>query len=114
MGVGAAFHCDHSMFTGVTKMPGWRAFHYMTNVTIQSFNKFLMKAPESMATFEFIPVDAGHTKLCFRVRCLRRDWFTIQFMRHIVKHLFINENIGDYNRPDSVFASMQHEQKESE
>ncbi|MGH2646648.1 MAG: DUF2652 domain-containing protein, partial [Ginsengibacter sp.] len=107
MGVDAEFHCDHGAFTRVTRMLDWRPFHYMTNVTVQSFNKLPLKAPKSMATFEFIPVDAGHTKLSFRIRCLQRDWFTIQFMRRIAKHSFNKECKSDYDRLDKVLATMQ-------
>lgn len=114
MGVGAEFHCDHGAFTRVTKMLDWRPFHYMTNITLQSYNKLPFKAPGSMVTFEFIPVDAAHTKLCMRVRSMSRAWFTVQFMRHIAKHVFNKENNGDYNRLDKVLATMEHEQKESE
>lgn len=114
MGVGAEFHCDHGAFTRVTKMLDWRPFHYMTNITLQSYNKFPLKAPGSMVTFEFIPVDAAHTKLCMRVRSMSRAWFTVQFMRHIAKHVFNKENNGDYNRLDKVLAAMKVEQKESE
>src|SRR5258708_18032488 len=111
LGVGAEFHCDHGAFTRVTRMLDWRPFHYMTNVTVQSFNKLPLKAPESMVTFEFIPVDSRHTKLSFRVRCLRRDWFTVQFMRRIAKHVFNKENDSDYDRLDKVLAKMQRENK---
>ncbi len=111
LGVDAEFHCDHGAFTRVTRMLDWRPFHYMTNTTVQSYNKLPLKAPKSMVTFEFIPVDAGHTKLSFRVRCLRRDWFTVQFMRRIAKHIFNKENNNDYNRLDKVLAEMQNEDK---
>ncbi|HEY1871077.1 MAG TPA: SRPBCC domain-containing protein, partial [Chitinophagaceae bacterium] len=109
MGVGSEFHCDHGAFTRVTRMLDWRPFHYMTNITIQSFNKLPLKSPRSMVTFELIPVDAGHTKLSFRVRSLRRDWFTIQFMRRIAKHVFDKECNSDYNRLDKVLTEMQRE-----
>jgi len=49
-----------------------------------------------------------------RVLNKRGDWFTVQFMRHIAKHVFNKENNGDYNRLDKVLATMQHSQKESE
>jgi uncharacterized protein YndB with AHSA1/START domain len=111
LGVGAEFHCDHGAFTRITRMLDWRPFHYMTNVTVQSFNKLPLKAPESMVTFELIPVDAGHTKLSFRVRSLRRDWFTVQFLRRIAKHVFNKENNSDYDRLDKVLAKMQSEDK---
>jgi uncharacterized protein YndB with AHSA1/START domain len=62
MGVGAEFHCDHGAFTRVTQMLDWRPFHYMTNTTVQSFHKLPLKSPKSMVTFEFIPIDSGHTK----------------------------------------------------
>ncbi len=111
LGVDSEFHCDHGAFTRVTRMLDWRPFHYMTNVTSQSYNMLPLKAPKSMVTFEFIPVDAGHTKLSFRVRSLRRDWFTVQFMRRIAKHVFNKENNGDFNRLDKVLAKMQSEDK---
>ena len=107
MGVGAEFHCDHGAFTRMVQMLDWRPFHYMTNVTVQSFNKLPLKSPKSMVTFEFIPVDASHTKLSFRIRCLRRDWFTVQFMRRIAKYVFNKENKGDYDRLDKVLTEMQ-------
>jgi hypothetical protein len=66
-----------------------------------------------MVTFEFIPVDAAHTKLSFRNTLLRRDWFTVQFMRRIAKYVFDKENNGDYNRLDEVLAKMQEENKAS-
>ena len=113
MGVDSEFHCDHGAFTRVTRMLDWRPFHYMTNVTVQSYNKLPLKTPKSMATFEFTPVDAGHTKLSFRVRCLRRDWFTVQFMRRIAKHVFNKENKEDYDRLDKVLAEMQSEDDKS-
>jgi len=111
MGVGAAFHCDHGAFTRVTQMLDWRPFHYMTNTTVQSFHKLPLKSPKSMVTFEFIPIDSGHTKISFRVRSLRRDWFTVQFLRWIGKRLFDKENEGDYDRLEKVLAKMQREDK---
>ncbi len=68
-----------------------------------------MKAPQSMGTF----VDAVHTQLSFRVRCLFRDWFTVQSMRRIARYVVDKENNGDYNRLDKVLANMQDENKES-
>ena len=109
MGVNSTFHCDHGAFTRVTKMLDWRPFHYMTNVTTQSFHMLPMKAPKCMSTFEFIPVDATHTKLSFRIRSLSRDWLTVQFLRRIGKHVFNKENNGDYNRLDKVLAKMQED-----
>ena len=109
MGVGAAFHCDHGAFTRVTQMLDWRPFHYMTNTTVQSFHKLPLKSPKSMVTFEFTPIDSGHTKISFRVRSLRRDWFTVQFLRWIGKRLFDKENEGDYDRLEKVLAKMQRE-----
>jgi uncharacterized protein YndB with AHSA1/START domain len=107
MGVGAEFHCDHGAFTRVTQMLDWRPFHYMTNATVQSFHKLPLKSPKSIVTFEFIPIDSRHTKISFRVRSLRRDWFTVQFLRRIGKRLFDKENEGDYNRLDKVLEEMQ-------
>ena len=107
LGVGAEFHCDHGAFTRVTQMLDWRPFHYMTNTTVQSFHKLPLKSPKSMVTFEFIPVDSGHTKISFRIRSLRRDWFTVQFLRRIGKRLFDKENEEDYNRLDKVLEKMQ-------
>src|ERR1051326_1613851 len=114
MGVGAEFHCDHGAFTRVTQMLDWRPFHYMTNTTVQSFHKLPLKSPKSMVTFEFIPLDSCHTKISFRVRSLRRDWLTVQFLRRIGKHFFDKENEGDYNRLDKVLAKMQSEDKLTE
>ena len=111
MGVGAEFHCDHGAFTRVTQMLDWRPFHYMTNTTVQSFHKLPLKSPKSMVTFEFIPIDSRHTKISFRVRSLRRDWFTVQFLRRIGKRLFDKENEEDYNRLDKVLAKMQSDDK---
>jgi len=114
MGIGAEFHCDHGTFTRVTQMLDWRPFHYMTNTTVQSFHKLPLKSPKSMVTFEFIPIDSGHTKISFRVRSLRRDWFTVEFLRRIGKRLFDKENEKDYNRLDKVLAKMQREDKPTE
>jgi len=114
MGIGAEFHCDHGAFTRVTQMLDWRPFHYMTNTTVQSFHKLPLKSPKAMVTFEFIPIDSGHTKISFRVRSLRRDWFTVEFLRRIGKRLFDKENEKDYNRLDKVLAKMQREDKPTE
>jgi hypothetical protein len=111
MGVGSEFHCDHGAFTRLTRMLDWRPFHYMTNITVQSYNKFPIKGPKSKVTFEFVPVDGSHTKLCFRVRSLRRDWFTVQFLRRIARFVFDKENNADYNRLDKVLAKMESENK---
>jgi len=81
----------------------------MTNTTVQSLHKLPLKSPKSMVTFEFIPIDSGHTKISFRVRSLRRDWLTVQFLRRIGKRLFDKENEGDYNRLDKVLAKIQYE-----
>jgi hypothetical protein len=40
---------------------------------------------------------------------LRRDGFTVQFLRRIGKHMFDKENNNDYNRLDKVLAKMQAE-----
>ena len=66
-----------------------------------------------MVTFEFIPVDSKHTKISFRVRSLRRDWFTVQFLRRIGKRLFDKQNEEDYNRLDKVRAKMQRDDEAS-
>jgi hypothetical protein len=48
------------------------------------------------------------------VRSLRRDWFTVEFLRRIGKRLFDKENEKDYNRLDKVLAKMQREDKPTE
>jgi hypothetical protein len=107
MGVDAEFHCDHGAFTRVTHMLDWRPFHYMTNTTVQTFHQLPVKGPPCQGIYEFIPIDAEHTKLSFRLRCLRRDWFTMQLVRLFMKRTMDKEYEADFNRLDKVLAEMQ-------
>jgi hypothetical protein len=107
MGVDAEFHCDHGSFTRITHMLDWRPFHYMTNISVQTFNKLPWKGPPCQGMYEFIRVDTGHTKLSFRLRCLRRDWFTMQLVRLFMKRTMDKEYKADFNRLDKVLAAMQ-------
>ena len=106
MGIDAEFHCDHGSFNRVTRMMDWRPFHYMTNTSIQTFHKLPLKGPPVLSMYEFIPVDAERTKISFRARSLRRDWFTMQLVRLFMKRMLDKENEGDFNRLDKLLAEM--------
>jgi hypothetical protein len=112
IGVDAEFHCDHGSFTRITRNVDWRPFHYMTSTTVQIFHMLGWKAPTTLITFEFIPVDAQRTKLCFRLRCLRRDWFTMQLLRWVMKRALDKENDFEYNRLEKVLAELADKSKE--
>jgi hypothetical protein len=105
-GVDAEFHCDHGAFSRVTRLLDWRPFHYMTNITVQSFRNMPWKGPPCQGIYEFIPVDAGRTKLSFRLRSLRRDWFTMQLVRLLMKRVMNKEYEADFNRLDKILAEM--------
>lgn len=104
MGVDAEFHCDHGSFTRVTRVVDWRPFHYMTNTTVQIFHKMSFKGPRCQAIYEFIPIDAHRTKLSFRLRSIRRDWFTRQLVRLFLKRIMDKEYAADYDRLDKILA----------
>ncbi len=107
MGVDAEFHCDHGSFTRITRMLDWRPFHYMTNVSVQTFRKIPWKGPQFQGMYEFKPVDAAHTKLIFRTRSMRRDRFTMVLMRLFLKRTLDKEYNTDFNKLDTVLAAMQ-------
>jgi hypothetical protein len=109
LGVDAEFHCDHGAFTRVTHMLDWRPFHYMTNISVQTFHNMPYKGPPFQGMFEFQPVDARHTKLIFRTRSTRRDWFTMILVRLFLKRMLDKEYKDDFNRLDTVLAAMQGE-----
>lgn len=111
MGVDAEFHCDHGAFTRVTHMLDWRPFHYMTNISVQTFHNMPYKGPPFQGTYEFQPIDAEHTKLIFRTRSTRRDWFTMLLIRLFLKRTLDKEYNNDFNRLDTVLAAMQGKSK---
>ena len=105
-GVDAEFHCDHGAFTRVTRLLDWRPFHYMTNINVQSFHAMPWKGPPCQGIFEFIPVDAGRTKLSFRLRSLRRDFFTMQLVRLFMKRVRDKEYDADFDRLDKILEEI--------
>src|SRR5258705_1042392 len=107
MGIDTEFHCDHGSFSRVTRMLDWRPFHYMTNISVQTFHKIPFKAPPIQSMYEFQPVDAGYTKLIFRMRSIRRDWFTMLPIRLFLKRMLDKENNADFDRLDKILAAMQ-------
>jgi hypothetical protein len=114
MGVDAEFHCDHGAFTRITRMLDWRPFHYMTNITVQSFHKMPWKGPPCQGMYEFIPIDAVQTNLSFRLRSLRRDWFTMLVVRMLMKRVMDKEYEADFNRLDKILTEMQSKDKATE
>jgi hypothetical protein len=106
MGVDAEFHCDHGSFNRVTRMMDWRPFLYMTSRCVQAFHKLHWKGPPFLNMYEFIPLDAERTKLSFRSRSLRRDWFTMQLVRLFMKRLLDKEYEADFNRLDRVLMAI--------
>ena len=104
MGVDSEFHCDHGAFNRVTRMLDWRPFNYMTNTSIQTFHKINWKGPAFLCMYEFIPLDNERTKLSFRSRSLRRDWFTMQLFRLFIKRMLDKENEADFNRLDKLLT----------
>ena len=102
MGVDAEFHCDHGSFSRVTRLLDWRPFHYMTNVSVQSFHWFPMKAPPCQGIFEFMPLDAEHTKVSMRTRSLKRGWFTMLIVRLFMKRMLDKENNAEFNKLDQI------------
>ncbi len=113
MGIDAEFHCHHGAFSRMTRMQDWRPFQYMTNITIQTFHKTRFKSPPFLVTFELTPIDAQRTKLSFRMRSLRRDWFTLQFIRFFMKRSFDKENNFEYDRLDKVLTGLNSHAKEA-
>lgn len=105
-GVDAEFHCDHGAFTRVTRLLDWRPFHYMTNISVQSFHAMPWKGPPCQGIFEFIPVDAGRTKLSFRLRSLRRDFFTLQLVRLFMKRVMDKEYDANFDRLDKILEEI--------
>jgi len=113
LGVDSEFHCDHGAFTRITRLLDWRPFHYMSNINVQSFHKLRMKGPQFQGIYEFIPVDAEHTKVSMRVRSLRRDWFTMLTIRLFLKRMLDKENVGEFNKLDEILKEMEIENKEA-
>jgi hypothetical protein len=105
-GVDAEFHCDHGAYSRVTRLLDWRPFHYMTNITVQSFSKLPLKGPACQGIYEFIPIDSERTKISFRLRSLRRDWFTMQIIRLLMKRVMDKEYNADFNRLDKILEEM--------
>ena len=112
MGIDTEFHCDHGSFSRVTRLLDWRPFHYMTNVSVQSFRRFPFKAPPCQGTYEFIPVDADHTKISMRIRSLRRGWFTMLLVRLFMKRSLDKENVSEFNKLDKVLSELTGNNKE--
>ncbi|HKB43656.1 MAG TPA: DUF2652 domain-containing protein [Chitinophagaceae bacterium] len=106
LGVDAEFHCDHGSFSRFTRLLDWRPFHYMTNISVQSFHKLPFKAPPVQGIFEFIPVDAEHTKISMRTRSLRRGWFTMLIVRLFMKRMLDKENTVEFNKLDKIFEEL--------
>ena len=107
LGVDAAIHCDHGSFSRVTRLLDWRPFHYMSNIAIQSFKWLPMKAPACEGIYEFIPVDAEHTKVSMRTRSLSRGWFSMLIVRLFLKRMLDKENITEFNKLDEILKQMQ-------
>jgi len=106
IGVDAEFHCDHGSFSRITRLLDWRPFHYMTNVSVQSFHKLPFKAPPCQGIYEFIPVDTEHTKLSMRLRSLRRGWFTMLIVRLFMKRMMDKENNVEFNKLDKILEEL--------
>jgi len=106
IGINTEFHCDHGSFSRVTRLLDWRPFHYMTNVTVQSFHKLPFKGSPCQCIYEFIPVDAGHTKVSMRLRSLRRGWFTMLIFRSFIKRMLDKENTVEFNKLDKVLLEL--------
>ena len=106
MGVDAEFHCDHGSFSRATHMLDWRPFHYMTNISVQTFQKIAWKGPPFQSMYEFQPFDEGHTKLVFRTRSMRRNWLTMVLIRLFVKRMLDKENNADFKRLDEVLEKL--------
>jgi hypothetical protein len=102
MGVDAAFHCDHGSFSRVTRLLDWQPFHYMSNVSVQSFRWLPFKAPPVEGIYEFIPVDAEYTKISMRSRSLKRGWFTMLIVRLFMKRTLDKENRVEFEKLDKV------------
>jgi hypothetical protein len=106
IGVDAAFHCDHGSFSRITRLLDWRPFHYMSNVTVQSFKWLRMKAPPCEGIYEFLPVDADHTKVSMRIRNLSRGWFTMLIFRLFIKRMLDKENRYEFNKLEGVLSEL--------
>ena len=106
MGIDTEFHCDHGSFFRATRLLDWRPFHYMSNVSVQSFHWLPMKAPPCQGIYEFIPVDANHTKISIRIRSLRRGWFTMLLIRWFMKRSLDKENVSEFNKLDKVLLEL--------
>jgi hypothetical protein len=106
LGVDAEFHCDHGSFSRVTRLLDWRPFHYMTNVSVQSFHWLPFKAPPAQGIYEFIPVDANHTKISMRTRSLRRGWFAMLLVRLFMKRMLDKENNVEFIKLDKILLEL--------
>ena len=106
MGIDTVFHCDHGSFSRVTRLLDWRPFHYMSNVSVQTFHKLPFKGPPCQGIYEFIPVDADHTKISMRVRSLSRGWFTMLLIRLFMKRSLDKENISEFNKLDKILLAL--------
>jgi hypothetical protein len=104
MGVDSVFHCDHGSFTRVTRMLDWRPFHYMTNVTVQTFHMFPMKGAPCEAMFEFIPVDGVHPRVIFRTRSLRREWLGMRVMVPMMRRMLQKEYSTEFTKLEKLLA----------
>ena len=106
MGVDASFHCDHGSFSRITRVLDWRPFHYMSNISVHSFHWLPFKAPPAEGIYEFIPVDAEHTKISMRLRSLNRSWFNMLIVRLFMKRMLNKENKAEFNKLDEVLLEL--------
>ena len=104
MGVDAEFHCDHGSFSRFTRLLDWRPFHYMTNISVQSFHKLPFKASPVQGIYEYIPVDAEHTKVSMRLRNLNRSWFNMLIVHLFMKRMLDKENKIEFSGQASAVA----------
>jgi hypothetical protein len=110
LGIDAEFHCDHGSFSRTTHMVDWRPFHYMSNISVQKFNGIPWSAPACQGMFEFIPVDEERTRLSFRARSVKRDWFTMLLVRMFMKRSMDKEYNTDFDRLDKLLSEMPDEE----
>lgn len=112
MGMDAAIHCDHGSFSRITRMLDWRPFHYMSNVSVHSFKWLPMKAPPCEGIYEFIPVDAEHTRVSMRTRSLSRGWFTMLIVRLFMKRMLDKENNTEFHKLEKVLLELDNNKDE--
>lgn len=108
IGVDAEFHCDHGSFSRFTRLLDWRPFHYMTNISVQSFNKLPFKASPVQGIYEYIPVDAEHTKVSMRLRNLNRSWFNMLIVHLFMKRMLDKENKIEFNKLDKLLIELEN------